>query len=106
MHDRLGVDPYIIQGRRASTRPDTEVLASSTANLGDELCTLICDEPDLHWPVRFRAWSAVDHDRPVMSLNEEPRGCVPLRSHGTNAQQLESAGVHDPLSHLSSVPSC
>ena len=55
MHDRLGVDPYIIQRGRASTRLDTELLASSTANLGDELGTLVYDEPVLHWPVRFRA---------------------------------------------------
>jgi hypothetical protein len=84
-HDRLGVDPYINQVGRASTRPDTELLASSTANLGDEFGTLICDEPVLQWPVRFRAWSAVDHDRPVMSLNDKRSGCVALRSHGTNA---------------------
>jgi hypothetical protein len=78
MHDRLGVDPQVVERGTASMRPDAELLTSHTADLGNKLCTLVCDEPVLHWSVRLRARAAVDHDRPAASLDEKPGGCVAL----------------------------
>jgi hypothetical protein len=70
MHDRLGVDPQVVERGTASMRPDAELLTSHTADLGNEHCTLVCDEPVLHWSVRLHARAAVDHDRPAVSLDE------------------------------------
>jgi len=55
MHDRLGVNPQVIEYSMAGTRPNAELLTSHPADLGNELCALVCDEPVLHWSVRLRA---------------------------------------------------
>ena len=70
MHDRLGVNPQVIEYSMAGTRPNAELLTSHPADLGNELCALVCDEPVLHWSVRLHARAAVDHDRPAVSLDD------------------------------------
>jgi hypothetical protein len=70
-------------------RLDAEGLCQA-ANVADEFCPLVRNQPGVQPAVRLRTRTPVEHDATTPRFDEQPRWSIPGRFHSANSQKRQA----------------